>query len=52
MDQKVVEYSREEGFHLSRFSRDSPGFMGFKKLSPSAPQNSVRDAKIPVFHKP
>jgi hypothetical protein len=27
------------------FTRDSPGFKGFKKLSPGVPQNSVQDAK-------
>jgi hypothetical protein len=39
------------GIPSSRFSWDSPGFMGFKKLCPSVPQNLFRDVKCPFLLK-
>jgi len=33
-------------YHSSRFSRDSPGLVGFKDLCLSVPQHSIRKAKF------
>jgi hypothetical protein len=44
-----IEMNKEQGSHLSLFSRDSPGFMDFTDLCPSVTTNSVRDAKSPGF---
>jgi hypothetical protein len=38
--------SHECGYHSSRFSRNRPGFVGFKDLCPSVTQNSIRKAKF------
>jgi hypothetical protein len=37
------------GFHSSRFSQESPGFLSFKELCRGVPQISARDPKCPGF---